>query len=140
MLGVPVEHALGRISGGFDAFFSSHVLEHLNSPRKAIRLACQLLKPGGLFLAFTPNGSLVRAGSLQHGHAYRSSWGLVHPTLPDEVFYSAEFAGHPMLCCSDPYDLNAFKSWNQAESRVCNVGGAELMVAVRLKDPQHYHR
>ncbi len=44
-------------SGAFDCMFSSHVLEHVPAPKVAFELAERVLKPGGLFIAFVPNGS-----------------------------------------------------------------------------------
>ena len=43
----------------YDVFFSAHVIEHVPSPSAMIALGMRLLKPGGLFVCFCPNGSLT---------------------------------------------------------------------------------
>lgn len=63
----------GELAGSFDCFFSSHVIEHIPQPSKAFEYARILLKPGGLFVAFTPNGSL--AWRAENPRAWHSSWG-----------------------------------------------------------------
>lgn len=40
---------------GFDIVFADNVLEHLNDPATAFAEICRVLKPGGWFLAKTPN-------------------------------------------------------------------------------------
>jgi SAM-dependent methyltransferase len=41
-------------AGGFDAITMLHVLEHLDSPRRALERAHELLRPGGILLVETP--------------------------------------------------------------------------------------
>jgi 2-polyprenyl-3-methyl-5-hydroxy-6-metoxy-1,4-benzoquinol methylase len=43
----------------FDAIFSINVLEHVPNPAGFARACATLLKPGGLFLAVTPNGDVA---------------------------------------------------------------------------------
>ncbi|GHB62892.1 class I SAM-dependent methyltransferase [Persicitalea jodogahamensis] len=40
-----------------DIFFSSHVIEHVPSPSKMIKLGTKLLKENGYFIEISPNGS-----------------------------------------------------------------------------------
>ena len=65
---VAVLEAATGLGGTCDWFFSNHVLEHVPSPSDAVATARRLLKPGGLFLAITPNGSLA------YRHAAPESW------------------------------------------------------------------
>ena len=74
----------------FDCFFSSHVLEHVPAPSKVIDLAWQCLKPGGAFVAFTPNGN--DAFRRHDPQGWRNMWGGVHPNYLDDVFYDHQFA------------------------------------------------
>ena len=41
--------------GGFDVVFADNVLEHLRDPERVFREVYRVLKPGGCFLAKTPN-------------------------------------------------------------------------------------
>src|SRR5207237_406681 len=61
-LGLSVHSRMLDLSGPIDIFFSSHVLEHVPSVAKALNLGISLLKPNGLFVAFTPNGSAAHRG------------------------------------------------------------------------------
>jgi 2-polyprenyl-3-methyl-5-hydroxy-6-metoxy-1,4-benzoquinol methylase len=55
--GLPDPASLGELGGTFDCFFSSHVVEHVPQPSAVIQLAKAMLRPGGYFVAITPNGS-----------------------------------------------------------------------------------
>jgi 2-polyprenyl-3-methyl-5-hydroxy-6-metoxy-1,4-benzoquinol methylase len=74
----------------FDCFFSAHVLEHVPSPSKIIDIAWNCLKPGGLFVAFTPNGC-EQFRKFDPG-GWHNMWGEVHPNYIDDVFYNQHFA------------------------------------------------
>lgn len=73
----------------FDCFFSAHVLEHVPSPSKVIDLAYRCLKPGGVFVAFTPNG--CDEFRKFDPRSWSNMWGLVHPNYLDDVFYEKHF-------------------------------------------------
>ncbi len=74
----------------FDCFFSAHVLEHVPAPSRIIDLAWNCLRPGGMFVAVTPNGS--DAYRTYDRQSWRRMWGGVHPNYLDDVFYNAQFA------------------------------------------------
>lgn len=58
----------------FDAIMMNHVIEHLHEPSVYLKECLRILKPGGVFIALTPN-----ADSLGH-KLYKSSWrGLEVP-------------------------------------------------------------
>lgn len=58
-----------RFPGGFfDLALASHLIEHLNSPRAFAREIARILRPGGLFLATTPNISGFQA------RLFRGKW------------------------------------------------------------------
>jgi 2-polyprenyl-3-methyl-5-hydroxy-6-metoxy-1,4-benzoquinol methylase len=115
--------------GSFDVFFSAHVLEHLPNLADTIAFAKRKLKPDGLFIGFTPNGS---AGFRQLAPAnWRQIWGLVHPNLLDDVYYRRTFP--KCLLASPPYvpaDLG--QRWKDGDNMVANLGGCELMVATQF--------
>lgn len=76
--------------GTFDCFFSAHVLEHVPRVRDVIALAWRCLKPGGAFVAFTPNGNTDYRAMDPRG--WRHLWGGVHPNFLDAEFYDRAFA------------------------------------------------
>ncbi len=90
----------------FDCFFSAHVLEHVPAPSKVIDLAWRCLKPGGAFVAFTPNGN---SGFRDHNLAgWRHMWGGVHPNYLDSVFYDHQFSrSRRVFAARDGGDLNS---------------------------------
>lgn len=115
---------------GFDVFFSAHVLEHVPAISDVFALARKKLKPGGLFLAFTPNGSSAYRNR-QDG-AWQQLWGMVHPNFLDDQFYRKAFPN--VLLASDPYDYEAIKAqWadGKTPSRL-KLDGVELMAAVKI--------
>lgn len=73
----------------FDCFFSAHVLEHVPAPSKVIDLAWKCLKPGGAFVAFTPNG--CDAYRQYAPRSWSNMWGEVHPNFLDDQFYARQF-------------------------------------------------
>ncbi len=125
--------------GSFDCFFSAHVLEHVPSPNAVISLARKLLKPGGLFVAATPNGSMTFRNAREK--AWMKFWGEVHPNLLDEVFYTSIFSSEPLLVFSrDERDAGPTADevavfW-RGERVVSRLGGHELVCVARLNDSQ----
>jgi SAM-dependent methyltransferase len=92
--GVVRQHA-----GTFDCFFSAHVLEHVPSPSAVVVAAAKLLRPGGIFLAFVPNGTD------QHKKTnpdWSKAWGEVHPNFIDDIFLDRQFADWPRIFGSTP--------------------------------------
>lgn len=130
-LGLKVHSALSGVSGLFDVFFSAHVLEHVPSVGKAIDFAFSILKPGGLFVAFTPNGS--QAHRTRRSDAWHRLWGLAHPNFLDDIYYRNLFAGKTFLLASNPYDLRKITEWSAAPVSGASMGlaGDEILVAVR---------
>jgi SAM-dependent methyltransferase len=59
-------------AGGFDLILAYHVIEHVDDPVAFARRAAELLAPGGLFVAATPN--LDSPDALR----FRSVWGGNH--------------------------------------------------------------
>ncbi len=132
-LGIDVHATLDAVRGPFDVFFSSHVLEHLPSVAEAIRLAKRLVRPGGWFVAHTPNGS--EAYRVVNPRGWMGSWGLVHPNLLDDRFYLRAFGDVPLLIASSPYDFLAIarsSAQNSAEPTVLDLRGPELLAIARL--------
>ncbi len=131
-LGVNVYRSLPDLPGQFDIFFSSHVLEHVPSVKDAIDFGMSILKPGGLFVSFTPNGSDgFREAKFD---SWNSLWGNVHPNFLDDEFYRKYFSQYSHMIASVPYPLNEIKKWgtdlDYKESNL-KLDGEELLVLVR---------
>jgi 2-polyprenyl-3-methyl-5-hydroxy-6-metoxy-1,4-benzoquinol methylase len=113
----------------FDIFFSAHVLEHVPSVADTIAFARQKLKPGGLFIAFTPNGSSDFKNA--HPSSWCKLWGLVHPNFIDDVYYQRTFPG--CLLASSPYNINDISARLKTNDLTTpKLDGFELLIATRL--------
>jgi 2-polyprenyl-3-methyl-5-hydroxy-6-metoxy-1,4-benzoquinol methylase len=130
-LGVKVHSTLRSVQGPFDVFFSAHVLEHVPSVKGSIEFAMSILKPKGLFVAFTPNGSAAFRNA--NARAWNQLWGLVHPNFLDDEFYLCAFPKQSLLLSSNPYSLTEIEKWRNADSSrtTCPLDEGELLVLVK---------
>jgi 2-polyprenyl-3-methyl-5-hydroxy-6-metoxy-1,4-benzoquinol methylase len=113
-----------------DVFFTAHVLEHVPRVSAVWQQALRILKPGGLFVAFTPNGS--DAYRQISPRAYRLAWGKVHPNVLSDNFYERLFGPNvPYMLASFPYPLPAVREWSRAQTSILDMSGWE-MVAVAI--------
>lgn len=127
-LGIKMREVEDLEEAAFDVFFSSHVIEHVPCVEEMFRLAERVLKPGGLFIAFTPNGS---ASSRQRDPwGWHRNWGCVHPQLLDDVFLRRQHPQRAFVAASNPYPLNEFLKWD-GSSQIHSVDGNELVLAFR---------
>lgn len=94
-----MKQASADLAGQFDCFFSSHVLEHVPSPGEAFDQAMRLLKRGGLFVSFTPNGSDSFRNTSKD---WNKLWGEVHPNFLDDKFLDWTFRRSPRAIGSTP--------------------------------------
>ena len=126
-----MDRAATDLALGFDCFFSAHVLEHVPSPAQSLKYAMRLLKPGGLFVSFTPNGS--------RGHRAKSAnwsklWGEVHPNFIDDVFLDLSFRLTPRAVGSSPVSNASLPDITELK-RLDKVDGDELFfVARKVRD------
>jgi 2-polyprenyl-3-methyl-5-hydroxy-6-metoxy-1,4-benzoquinol methylase len=122
-----IERAAADLAGQVDCFFSAHVLEHVPAPSKSFSYAMRLLKPGGLFVSFTPNGSAAhRAASADWSRA----WGEAHPQFIDDIFLDRSFGLSPRIVGSSPardFSLPAECGLKRADK----LAGGELVFAAR---------
>lgn len=128
-LGVTLMSPERAPSGSYDAFFSAHVIEHVPSVSQFLALAQRLLRPGGLFVAFTPNGSDAHRRVAPFN--WHMSWGLVHPQLIDEVFVARQ-AVAGWVVASTPYPLDKLRSWDGRSHYIGAMEGEELMMALKV--------
>jgi 2-polyprenyl-3-methyl-5-hydroxy-6-metoxy-1,4-benzoquinol methylase len=131
-LDLKVYSSLANIQPGFDVFFSAHVLEHVPSVKETIEFAMALLKPKGLFIAFTPNGSVEYRKRDQE--SWNKLWGMVHPNFLDDRFYRSSFASHFPFIASSPYSVEQIRQWRdygEFDGTKVPMDGDELLVMVR---------
>jgi 2-polyprenyl-3-methyl-5-hydroxy-6-metoxy-1,4-benzoquinol methylase len=116
--------------GDFDIFFSAHVLEHVPAIADVFAYAQKKLKKGGLFIAFTPNGSAAYRN--RANGAWNQLWNMVHPNFLDDRFYRKAFPN--VLLASDPYDYKKITDqWANGRSAAAfKLDGEELMAAVKI--------
>ena len=131
-LGVQMCDESSAASGQFDIFFTSHVLEHVPSILEVTRFARRALKPGGWFIAFTPNGSAAFRDA--DPKSWNHLWGQVHPNFLDEQFYAQLFDGVPNLLASSPYSDRHIPDWvsGGCGSVKLPLSGPELLVLARF--------
>jgi SAM-dependent methyltransferase len=111
----------------YDCFFSAHVLEHIPAPQCAFQYAHQLLKLGGLFVSFTPNGSIACRKAEPN---WSKAWGEVHPNFIDEVFLDRSFGNSPRVFGSTPIETARLPARAEA-LRVDDLSRMELFFAAR---------
>ena len=129
-LGVVLRRPADVPDAYYDVFFSAHVMEHVPSVRETLTLADRVLRPGGFFVAFTPNGSLERR--LRDPASWHQQWGFVHPQLLDREWI--ERLGRPgeILTDTTPYDMQALRAGRSP----ANFEGGELLVVIRKAPAQ----
>lgn len=122
-LGVEISTQSPTDADSFDAVYSCHVLEHVPSPEQAIREQLRLVRPGGLVLAHTPNGS--SAVRLENPKAFHHLWGKVHPVLLTDQFLVKRFKRYAKYVSSND-NPSTVRNWSRQETRVGNVNGSGL--------------
>ncbi len=124
-LGVRLRSPNDAPGAGYDVFFSAHVMEHVPSVRETLAVAERVLRPGGWFVAFTPNGSLERRHRDPAG--WHQQWGFVHPQLLDREWIETLGRVHSVLAATSPYDLAGIAAGKFQPK----FDGPELLVAIR---------
>jgi 2-polyprenyl-3-methyl-5-hydroxy-6-metoxy-1,4-benzoquinol methylase len=130
-LGIEIQTDLAQLEPGFDVIYSCHVLEHTPNPAQAIRTLLQLLKPGGLLVAHTPNASAAYRSS---GSEFSRSWGHVHPVLLTDQFVRRIAGDYPFFVSSKDHG-SALESWDQTTQRLELCDGPGLFFAIRKSNP-----
>jgi len=132
-LGVEVTHELKDLRGPFDVVFSSHVLEHVPAPTATLRQMESWLRPGGVMIALTPNGSEAYRQKDRRG--FSNHWGMVHPNYLDEQFYSLVLNRWVTLMTGTPWDSERVRNWDQTTSCSMKLDSWEILViAIRPLD------
>src|SRR5439155_12461449 len=99
-----------------DCLFSAHVIEHLPDPNVIWRDASRVIRAGGLFVSFAPNGSpsLER----QCPAVYHKHWGKVHPLMwtPEALRESSRRYGFSPVVFSSPYQPEKIRQMQDSPS------------------------
>jgi 2-polyprenyl-3-methyl-5-hydroxy-6-metoxy-1,4-benzoquinol methylase len=122
-LGILLRHPESVPNDSIDVFFSAHVLEHVPSVQTVLSVANRMLRRGGWFVAFTPNGSLERR--LRDPLGWHQAWGFVHPQLLDREWINARALNLNVVADTDPYDIESLKKRSQSSK----WNGSELLFA-----------
>jgi 2-polyprenyl-3-methyl-5-hydroxy-6-metoxy-1,4-benzoquinol methylase len=130
-LGLDIKTDESMLEGGNDVFYSSHVIEHLPSPKRMIDLGMSLLREGGYFIIESPNGS--EAFRRAHPAHFSKLWGMVHPNMISVDFYEHAFASSPFLITSTPFDnlLGELNRWDKKSTRILDLTGPTLLLIAR---------
>jgi hypothetical protein len=111
-------------------FFSYHVIEHHPDIASMISLAKSLLKDGGYFIAFSPNGSLpFRHKNKEIFHRF---WGKVHPNFMNADFYKHIFQDQPYYITSNPVIYENIHPLQMQQSVIDDLSGVELLVIAKF--------
>ena len=111
----------------FDMVYSCHVLEHVPNPLQTLRKMLAWVKPGGMVVAQTPNGS--REFRAANPAAFHRLWGRVHPFLLTADFVTRNFAHQPCYVSSDDRPARV-QAWDRASRHVADLGGSNLFFAL----------
>jgi 2-polyprenyl-3-methyl-5-hydroxy-6-metoxy-1,4-benzoquinol methylase len=127
-LGMSIATSPEELTGLFDVVYSCHVIEHIANLSSVVTLAKRILKPGGLFIAFTPNGSDERRQT--NPSSWIKQWGHVHPLYLDKEFYVNAFSDKKIFLASPPYEN--IKHWDRASNHIGDVSGSEILIIAQM--------
>lgn len=122
-LGVEIATQPPTAAEFYDAVYSCHVLEHVPNPEQTIREQLALVRPGGLVLAHTPNGSV--AARRANPAAFHRVWGKVHPVLLTGEFIQSRFSTilHYVSSHDQPGSL---REWARTNAKIGPLEGGGL--------------
>lgn len=113
----------------FDVVFSSHVLEHVPDPAASLRQMVDVLVPGGILVALTPNGSSPFRDT--DFAAFHRLWGQVHPVILSDQFVTKVLDGPIFLGSKRATDLKLLSNWGREVSVTGSLDGGELLLVWR---------
>jgi len=131
-MGLPISTEPPAADQRFDMVYSCHVLEHVPNPLATLRAMLQWVRPGGMVVAQTPNGS--REFRAADPTAFHRLWGRAHPFLLTGEFINRNFATLPCyVSCNDRPD--SVQAWDQSSRRIAELSGSNLfIVLVKVAD------
>jgi len=136
-LAVDAHYSVAGLPSDFDIFFSSHVFEHVPSPRASYDEAKRLLgEKGGLFIVITPNGS--EAFRKARPSRWHELWGRKHPNFLDDQFWQNLLGVTPHAVMSRNEDgsvtapLDSINPESLGKLSDFDISGEELIVVARI--------
>jgi len=136
-LGIRAYEDLASIQEEFDLVFSSHVLEHVDSLEQCLSDQWKRVRPGGVLIGVTPNGS--SAFQRAEPKNFHRLWGLVHPQLLDEQFLFHRFRDFEKIVGSLPcFKPPSFSMENFSDTAM--LKGWELFFVVKKADLQEKNK
>lgn len=97
-LDIPVFSDQAEIQGQYDVIYSSHVFEHVPELQTLLDKLKTALKPGGFFVAITPNGGTEARG--RNSKIWHKLWGRRHPIFIDGEYWFSAFRDWEKLAFS----------------------------------------
>jgi SAM-dependent methyltransferase len=120
---------LRTMDGAVDCFFSSHVIEHLPNPNLMFDEADNVLRPGGFFVCYCPNGAVER--ERRDPGDYHRNWNMVHPLMLTPDFLKREAGRRGFTQCAiftSPVSVDDVRAMREGD-----LAGDELLMIGRLK-------
>ena len=115
-------------SRGFDAIYSSHVLEHIPTPKPTLMAFQRLLKPGGKLFLYVPNCSGEQAKRL--GVRWGPMINEKHVLALTAEFFNKNLPGHGF---STEFSSSPYEKAPQAFEKDWDSSGEELLVVGTLQ-------
>jgi 2-polyprenyl-3-methyl-5-hydroxy-6-metoxy-1,4-benzoquinol methylase len=128
-LGISIATELTEQDRGFDAVFSSHVLEHVPNPLASLKDQLDRVKPGGYVIGLTPNGSRARRENDPQG--FHTAWGRVHPVLLSDAFLDRSFDRYPAFISGRRPQPDELRTWAGQNRVHLAVDQPELFFVLR---------
>lgn len=128
-LGVRLCDVSAEAAGTYDVFFSAHVIEHVPNPRELFENGMRLLKPGGLFVGLTPNGTAAFREA--DPGSWSKMWGQVHPQLITERWINHVAADRDWIATATPATSNILEAWKRRQGVTGQLVGPELLFVIR---------
>jgi len=127
-LGINIETDSDNIKGPYDFIYSCHVLEHVPNPKETLLQQMEWLKPGGMLVAHTPNGSKLYQES--NKKSFHKSWGQVHTVLLTDQFIQKLFTSENLLITSDDQPARVAE-WDRQSRCIDPCAGAGLFFSIK---------
>lgn len=126
-LGLEILTTLPSENEAYDAVYSCQVLEHVSNPEETLLEQLRLVRPGGLVIAHTPNGS--EAARHANPKAFHRLWGKVHPVLLTDQFILQRFGSLIHYISSDDRP-SVLRMWSKEKSQIGALDRTGLFIVL----------